>query len=656
MRRVRLQFGGWWGIQFPSNLQSRALWDLSYTDLSVCGLGYSCGTYLAFLSFQCIGIGTRTDGPSSTLRPLEPYGPDGKALVPALMNFREPLQGPAWDNFPVFVLFLIEVGYSEPYPNTWRLSLISNVFTTTPYKRDGGQSYVDFSNCNPDEDWPELLADSLKTARLAPNNGYPPYPQFLAMSWPQGTRTIENEFDIWCEPPLYLYNTTHNYLTGNGTLCVTCPLPYVDRSPTRPDLVALRGPLDPTQFEYLEECNDICPLGTGPTYYRTGCQGCPDTSFTFGGRCESCPTERGTGRRGPSGDFCECDSGHVFQPMAPQTSIRTHVDVAPQCVVCPKDTLANPVTNLCEACPLGQGRAFSPIGSEQALSCSACPELEYNPAGGPEGCRPCPVGAVAAPLTTDPDHLGLGPVRVTCQCAPGYTFNATGGAAGRGACTLCRRRSFNPPSALDPAVGAYSTCQVCPLGTSPNEARTECLECSASSQPLAPGVCYKCAAGQEYNPVAKRCLPCKAGYISELGGDCTGCGPGQTSDSAHADCVNCPSNTFSSGPGPCRLCPPGLVPNPSQDGCLCPPGYELNSEAGRCEFAERIGPVWVPSSHLHPFPFSPLVSFSPSRLNSYVFFFLLYLLEELAFNSLQAHSRWRRHSGEYERSNSAVKR
>ena len=610
MKNIAIRYIAWTGVQFPSNLQSRAFWDLLFTDTFVdCvrnGQYRDCGVALQNAAFVCIGVGTRSDGPSTTLRGIEPDGVgQGRVLVPSLMNWRNPRDDSNWILASTLWRWVHDTKYNdkavsqpltsypyEPFPSLWHLELLTTrVF---PYIQgfdfNSFQSYVNFSECDPAHDWPGQFVSWFNNPSPAPRTNFVAQATNLTLSWAQGARTVDSPLDIWCEPPLYQFNTTHNYLRGNSTVCVSCPLPYINRHPTRPERLLLRthsdpAQADPTQFQFLETCSDVCPPGFAPNYFRTGCEPCPETAFSFGGTCVTCPSVNGPGLRGISGDVCTCDPGYIFQPIPPVGSGTLSSEPAPSCVVCPKDTEVNSVTNLCEACPIGQGRASSDAGSPQALECSACPELEYNPDGGPKGCRSCPEGAVNAPLSSLDGDLAAYDRRITCQCSPGFFFNASGGPGGRGSCDQCPRRTYNPASPENTTLGDFAACAVCPLGTAPNADHTECDPCTSQEHPLEPGVCYKCGMGQEYAVDFGQCLPCPAGYISGLGEPCRGCGLGQTSDASHGSCIDCPAGTFSASEGPCIPCPPGLVPDPSQVGCVCPEGFQLDPETNLCAYS-----------------------------------------------------------------------
>ena len=384
MRRLALHFGGWWGIQFPPDLRSRALWDLAFTEDNFdCsrpgafsdGVFPDCEVESQSATFNCIGIGTRADGPSTTMRGIEITDPSGRtqAVVPALLNLRQLPETPNWLLFPAYYVWIMsnplpgppkhgEATNFEAYPHTWRLSLFSNFFPTGGNLGRTGIQYVDFSRCEPDRAFPTSLAASYAQPSPSGVTSFQARTENLSLSWDPGALTVATDYDIWCEPPLYLFNTTHNYLTGNSTVCVSCPLPYVGRSGTRPDLVPLPDISDPTLYEFLDSCNDICEPGHEPNYYRTGCRPCPENSFSFQGRCEACPTTYGTGLVGVTGDVCTCNPGYIFQPMAPSGTDRLTTAVTPRCVVCPEGQRVNAVANRCDRCPIGQGRAYTPRG------------------------------------------------------------------------------------------------------------------------------------------------------------------------------------------------------------------------------------------------------------------------------------------------------
>ena len=505
-------------------------------------------------------------------------------LAPALLNWRNLPTDNRWQADNLWYYYTDTLGV--PLDPLRRLVLLftfdGSLLVGQGNRIERLRSYVAFSECPPESSkFPEILRNLLDLIPLPrPLTKLPTWTatyQHLGLRWDPTARTVASDFDVWCEPPLYLFNTTHSYLSGPSTVCGTCDLPFVDRSVTRPDLMALRGLSDPTQYEFLEACSGVCGLGTEPNVYRTGCVACDASSFSFRGACTSCPTVNGPGATSISGDRCVCDSGYVFRPVD-MSSTPAVPDASPVCIPCGENTVANEVANECDPCPAGQGRAAVAAGLEQATSCSVCPELTYNPDGGAEGCRGCPTGAVLAPLSTFAGDTVNETRRTTCACGPGHYFDGAGTS-----CLGCPARTVNAASGSDARVGESATCTECPLGTSPNEARTECVPCADDEQPLAPGVCYRCAAGSEYVRALGNCVPCLEGYISVDGSSCSGCGVGRTSDRSRTVCVICPNGEFSDGEGPCSACPHGLEPNAAQVVCECPGGFRQNEETGRCE-------------------------------------------------------------------------
>ena len=178
---------------------------------------------------------------------------------------------------------------------------------------------------------------------------------------------------------------------------------------------------------------------------------------------------------------------------------------------------------------------------------------------GPDGCKPCPRGAVC-------DSPGTSAPRL---CPAGTHLPATGGAS-LDSCMPCAPGAFNALPGLN-----ASACPACAAGTFSEElGSTRCVQCSAGGYCASAGAATRlvfqpCPPGswsaQRGATSAEACVPCGLGTASGRlgaldGSTCQPCRRGSYSRVTGAgECVDCAAGTYQDAEGQtrCKRCPRG---------------------------------------------------------------------------------------------------
>lgn len=232
-----------------------------------------------------------------------------------------------------------------------------------------------------------------------------------------------------------------HFSPGGFTPCLPCP----------PNSVALRG---------SSQCT-VCRHGTQPSQKKIVCLACKRGSFSVNGKpCSLCPKGTFSGYRGAT-KCTKCTMNHVAQSGAKK------------CKDCPEGTRASQHQDKCLPCPPGR---FS-VG-QGCLNCKSGTFVSSAGATKCEVCKPDQISTLGATsCTTCPSSMRPNLARTQCvpkACPPGYFGKG-------GDCNRCRPGTFSPggPCQTCPAMQVSTTfgsitCKLCPDGTSPNKARTEC--------------------------------------------------------------------------------------------------------------------------------------------------------------------------------------
>jgi hypothetical protein len=113
-------------------------------------------------------------------------------------------------------------------------------------------------------------------------------------------------------------------------------------------------------------------------------------------------------------------------------------------------------------------------------------------------------------------------------------------------------------------LNAGLTCDVCPLGETPNVDVSACVNCPANTVSTV-GVCAACPVGTSIS--GKTCTPCTAGTFSNDGISCVVCPLGETPNANASACVRCSVHSISTI-GICTPCSTGQTANFVGDECV----------------------------------------------------------------------------------------
>lgn len=181
----------------------------------------------------------------------------------------------------------------------------------------------------------------------------------------------------------------------------------------------------------------------------------------------------------------------------------------------------------------------------------------------------------------DPPTFGCS----TNPCTPGQS------------CSFVRNSVFCSDCAVNEVSAQGMSCQVCPLGTQPNEDHTSCSVCPTGTYSQI-GVCTACPPGkQSLQPVAglgpSDCEDCDIGlHRSSDTTSCTQCPAGKSPDDAAVSCSLCfQPGTVSTDGIACVGCAAGKEPNQDRTACDTCPGGLQSPDGIACEVCTTSGKV-----------------------------------------------------------------
>ncbi len=362
-------------------------------------------------------------------------------------------------------------------------------------------------------------------------------------------------------------------------------------------------------------CSD-CPAGHGPSEDGKSCVPCVVGHVSPAGtpgRCTACLYH--TAPDATNSSCKPCSSAEIWD-----TALFT-------CSVCPSGQQPDPAFLECTDCPVGKAGTNGACsaclpGQGQSLdrqTCKTCKAGTFSTAG---ACIPCPVNL----------HSAADGATGCTRCPAGR--HTEGQAVGAASCAACPTGTAKTADAYvcsacgpgtNPTTPVASTCEVCEEGTqstdgspcdtcavgsAPNAAGTDCVQCSLSGQYAEPGFasCQNCDPGSQPNAAGTACLQCSPGFYSLDGSAClpcqgelvapdwgavacAACPVGRLPHSENTACVNCPSGQFSPERGTaCSFCPFGTQPVSATNDTLdssfcvgCPAGHW--SQNGLCSSA-----------------------------------------------------------------------
>jgi len=315
--------------------------------------------------------------------------------------------------------------------------------------------------------------------------------------------------------------------------CVTCPIGQITdgktASPYCSPCAAGRHLITETKL-----CRD-CPAGwKQETAGQNRCDSCTEGYYQKDERQAFCfPCIPGKYNNKKNQAQCKLCDVNEYANMTNETSCR-RCDVGKEslagsssCQACGAGEAGTP----CAPCLAGEFRAGS---DDDATSCKACSEGEYQPLSGQGSCLPC---------------------------IPGMINNQVG----QDQCKGCVEGKYRGPD--DKA----DKCLECGIGQSSINGSATCTACIPGK---AGTPCKECVAGQYRGPddEADKCLDCAIGeYSTAVSSICSGCDLGKFG-ATPGKCAPCPVGKYNDlrGSTTCLSCTAGKAPNALQSACERP--------------------------------------------------------------------------------------
>ena len=392
--------------------------------------------------------------------------------------------------------------------------------------------------------------------------------------------------------------TAGHYAVNNA--CEVCEAGKVQANPGATSCEECTGGREPNEGK--TEC--VCPTGEG--IVDAACTQCTAGHYAINNACEVCEAgkvqeaagatscEECTGGRVPNEDQTECvcptgegivegvctqctagqyavnnvcqacDEGKV-QKLAGQTS----------CEECTGGSEANEDQTDCD-CPTGEGFVDDVCtqctAGHYAVNnvCEVCEAGKAQEAAGATSCEEC-----TAPKITNEDQTA-------CVCPAGYEHNdetgdcdicLEGTSETEGACVACEAGKVQPSQ-------GQSSCNSCTGGSSPNEAKTDCV-CPTGYGFDELDTCVECTAGHFAKDSI--CEPCGEGEVQEGTGatECVACTGGKIPNEAKTECA-CPAGSvFDEELATCEMCEPGTIEEAGE--CVACGANEVQANAGQTE-------------------------------------------------------------------------